>query len=172
MLDTNGDVIPRFTVHEIAEQLKMDESAVRDCCSFWSRRKILGIWAGDATQDTYYLIDDETVDAYEDSEDAVAVETQLGDLEGNEDSEFMTQRERLEEHEETYAAYIISMLTNRGAMPAEDILHTLSMFVPGGFAHDLNDLTALLERIEAGGNIMHTRSLWTASLGGDHAGSE
>ena len=156
------------TVTELAEQLEMSPTLVRSACIFWLSKRVLH---STSTPDKYIVIDrlsgftgdvdmsDAPVSVDQGTSQQVAAAEQAAAT---------AEQEAMEADKKAkmavYQQFIISMLTNQGAMPIQRIHMMLGIVVPGGFPfsqEELKDFMAgmvkegALER-GAGGNYKAT----------------
>ena len=156
------------TVTELAEQLEMSPTLVRSACIFWLSKRVLH---STSTPDKYIVIDrlsgftgdvdmsDAPVSIDQGTSQQVAAAEQAAAT---------AEQEAMEADKKAkmavYQQFIISMLTNQGAMPIQRIHMMLGIVVPGGFPfsqEELKDFMAgmvkegALER-GAGGNYKAT----------------
>lgn len=152
--ETSSAVNPATrTVASLVEALQMDESLVRACLHFWIGKLL--IREAPSQPDTYIVLETLSPD------DTLARNTaQTASAEREEPPALKTQEDLLAEHADTYSAYIIGMLTNQGAMPAQRVHMMLKMVAPGGFSFEIDDLVRLMQDMAAEGKIQRAGPLW------------
>lgn len=137
------------TVAEIAAALHMSPTLVRSACIFWVSKRILAE-AGDSATDTYTVLErlpDGADTAMNDDgvgggqrPDAAAVAAEAAAAQAAREAEEEERKQKMA----MYHQFVVSMLTNQGAMPLPRIAMMLGIVVPGGFPFSNEELKEFL----------------------------
>ena len=133
-----------LTVPEIALELDMNPTLVRSACIFWLSKRILTQTPGDA--DTFTVLEVLPPDSSATSSSAAAQPAAAAAA--AEVAAAQAAKEAEEEQRQgkmaMYAQFVVSMLTNQGAMPLARIAMMLGIVVPGGFPFSEEQLREFL----------------------------
>lgn len=162
VFDGNDSATPvTRTVDEIAAELEMASLLVRSACKLWLSKSVLA----ETVPDTYQVLETlpdgvdldnplQPVSANVAAGNPTAVSStsaaaaQAATLAASSASESVLQQKMA-----VYHQFILSLLTNQGAMPLPRIVMMLGMVVPGGFPFSNDELKEFLNRMMRDGEI-------------------
>ncbi|KIW78644.1 hypothetical protein Z517_08482 [Fonsecaea pedrosoi CBS 271.37] len=139
------------TLTELASELAMSTPLIRSACVFWVSRRILT----ESSPNTFTVLErlpsgtgdgDDTLmseggpSAAQQSDSALAVAEAAALATATREAEEAERKQKMA----MYNAFIVSMLTNQGAMPLARISMMLSIVVPGGFPFSNEELKEFL----------------------------
>ena len=120
------------SVSELSGLLEMSQTLVRSACIFWVSRRVLH----EQTPDQYAVLErlPEGTDTVM-SEQGHQQDATIAALADEAAAQALREQEEAQKVEQmaVYRQFIISMLTNQGAMPLPRIAMMLGIVVPGGF---------------------------------------
>jgi len=156
--DTAGEAESvRKTIASLSSSLEMSSTLVRSACIFWTSKRVLA----ESGPDTFSVL--ETLptgsEALRSAEQQPAAISQAASAAAAAAAEAEAQAAREAEDEErtsemaVYGQFIVSMVTNQGAMPLPRIAMMLNMVVPGGFNYGNEELKEFLGRMVKDGML-------------------
>lgn len=137
------------TVHELIEELHMDETLVRNALTFWVGKLVLKEVSRDTFQVLEVLEGSESGDHTAQAAVAAAAEAATSAAAPSVRSASDVALEKMQ----VYWQFIQGMLTNQGAMPLQRIIMMLKFAVPGGFPFSNEELKEFLGRMVTEGRL-------------------
>ncbi|EXJ72650.1 uncharacterized protein A1O5_03796 [Cladophialophora psammophila CBS 110553] len=139
------------TVAELASDLAMSPTLVRSACIFWASRRILA----ETSPNTFSVIERLPSGTHDDNDTLMSegglsanqpTDSSLAAAEAAALAAATREAEEAERRQKMamYHRFIVSMLTNQGAMPLARISMMLSIVVPGGFPFSNEELKEFL----------------------------
>ncbi|KIW96051.1 uncharacterized protein Z519_03117 [Cladophialophora bantiana CBS 173.52] len=139
------------TVAELASDLAMSPTLVRSACIFWASRRILA----ETSPNTFSVIERLPTGTHDDNDTLMSegglsanrpTDSGLAAAEAAALAAATRETEEAERRQKMamYHRFIVSMLTNQGAMPLARISMMLSIVVPGGFPFSNEELKEFL----------------------------
>lgn len=153
-VDAGPTPVQQKTVADLASQLAMSPTLVRSACIFWVSKRILA----EVGRDSYAVLerlpdggdtvmgDDNSgsgprpADTTASSSAAAAVAAQVAAAQAAKEAEEAERKQKMA----MYHQFVVSMLTNQGAMPLPRIAMMLGIVVPGGFPFSNEELKEFL----------------------------
>lgn len=139
------------SVSELASELSMSPTLVRSACIFWVSKRVLA----DTGDDTFTVLE-----SLPDGSDIVMADAgskQDASAAAAEAAAAQAAREAEEEERKQqmamYHQFVVSMLTNQGAMPLPRIAMMLNIVVPGGFPFSNEELKEFLTSMVKDGQL-------------------
>jgi anaphase-promoting complex subunit 2 len=139
------------TIPDLAAELSMSAALVRSACIFWVSKRVLA----EDGHETFSVIealpdgnDMVTMDS-ESKQDASAAAAEAAAAQAAKEAEEEERRAKMA----IYFQFIISMLTNQGAMPLPRIAMMLNIVVPGGFPFSNEELKEFLAGMVKDGQL-------------------
>ena len=151
--DDSGQPVER-AVPDLAEELNMSATLVRSACIFWLSKRILS--QSTSSADTFTVL--ETLpDGDAETASANAAQPQVAAAAAAEVAAEQAAKEAEEEERQgkmaMYSQFVVSMLTNQGAMPLPRIAMMLGIVVPGGFPFSNEELKEFLNGMIKAGRL-------------------
>lgn len=139
------------TVADLATQLSMSPALVRSACIFWLAKGVLT----ETSTNTFTVL--ETVPECGDvamgeagsKQDASAAAAEAAAAQAAKEAEEEERKEKMA----IYHQFVVSMLTNQGAMPLPRIAMMLNIVVPGGFPFSNDELKEFLAGMVKDGQL-------------------
>ena len=143
-----ADAVSR-TVTELAEELEMSPALAHSACVFWLSKRILV----ETAENTYTVLEtlpsgDQPLTEPTFKSDVMATAESSAALAAKEAEDAARQGKMA-----MYNQFILSMLTNQGAMPLPRIAMMLGIVVPGGFPFSNEELKEFLSRMVRDGHL-------------------
>lgn len=139
------------TISELAEMLEMSPRLVEAACNFWSLKRILV----ETSKDTYTVLERlpdgnaaAAMSPLTAKPDAVAA-AEAAAAQAAKEAEETDRRQKMA----VYHEFVMSMLTNQGAMPLSRIAMMLGIVVPGGFPFSNEELKEFLAAMVSDGKL-------------------
>ena len=149
--DDHNDSTGTRKVSKLAEKLSMLPALVRSACIFWLSKRVLE----ETAPETYTVL--ETISDKEDIMMGGADPQQEATTAAAEAAAAQAAREAEEEERAqkmaVYHQFVVSMLTNQGAMPLARIAMMLNIVVPGGFPFNNEELKDFLTSMVKDGQL-------------------
>lgn len=135
----------KWTIPELADNLKMEESLVKKALQFWQSKEVLK----EIGNGVYTIVENlEELEANTPPQAGVAA------AEEEEEVTDEKKRERV-----IVEQFVVGMLTNGGTMPLERISMMLGL-VPGGFSWGQEELREFLSRMKSEGKVEYEGGSW------------
>ncbi len=166
------------TVSELATELEMHPLLVRSACKLWLSKSILT----ETEPDTYQVLEmlpDRTDSTHATTSNPISINPAISStssasaaaLAAAESAASLAassaSESLLAQKMAVYHQFILSLLTNQGAMPLPRIVMMLGMVVPGGFPFSNEELKEFLGRMVADGEVeVGVGGVYRAVLGG------
>jgi len=130
------------SVADLASALNMSPTLVRSACIFWASKRILAETAKDVFSVLERLPDGDTAMAADPSrpDAAAAAAAEAAAAQAAIEAEEAERKQKMA----VYHQFVVSMLTNQGAMPLPRIAMMLGIVVPGGFPFGNEELKEFL----------------------------
>jgi anaphase-promoting complex subunit 2 len=129
-------------VSDLAEKLSMSSILVRSACIFWVSRHVLA----EEGVDSYVVLEtlpdgeEDIMTGGQERQDASAAAAEAAAAQAAREAEDEERKQKMA----MYHQFIVSMLTNQGAMPLQRIAMMLGIVVPGGFPFSNDELKEFL----------------------------
>ena len=133
------------TISSLADELNMSSTLVRSACIFWLSKRILT--SSPSVPDEYTVLENLPLGT-DSSDNASAAQPQAAAAAAAEVAAQQATKEADEQERQgkmaMYSQFVVSMLTNQGAMPLPRIAMMLGIVMPGGFPFGNEELKEFL----------------------------
>lgn len=151
--ESHGDGSTPVTrsVSDLAEELSMLAALARSACILWLSKRVLV----ESAPDTFTVLErlsgggDVTMSGAESKQDASAAAAEAAAAQAAREAEEEERKQKMA----IYHQFVVSMLTNQGAMPLARIAMMLNIVVPGGFPFNNEELKDFLTAMVKEGQL-------------------